>query len=258
MPKIATKEKFVEKARKLHGDRYDYSKVVYKGNKIHVEIICPEHGVFWQRPDSHAARGQGCPFCALEKQKRLYHGVGINDVLCDGNSTAYLHWAGILKRCYPTDADKKAGRYKGYEKCKVCEEWKLFSNFEYWFDHNYIPGYHIDKDILFPGNKIYSPETCLFVPPRINELFVRDNQKSYGKCCKGVIYNKRLHKYVAQLSRCDRKSRHIGSFDTEEQAFSAYKISKESYIKEVADEYYAKGLISDILYHAMCNYKITK
>ena len=107
MARASTREEFIEKAKKIHGSKYDYSSVVYKGNKIHVEIICPEHGPFWQRPDSHVVRGQGCPFCGLEKQKSLFHGVGINDVLCERNSPAYTHWAGILKRCYPTDSDKK-------------------------------------------------------------------------------------------------------------------------------------------------------
>lgn len=258
MARASTREEFIEKAKKIHGSKYDYSNVVYKGNKIHVEIICPEHGPFWQRPDSHVVRGQGCPFCGLEKQKSLFHGVGINDVLCERNSPAYTHWAGILKRCYPTDSDKKAGRFKGYEGCEICEEWKTFSNFKYWFEHNYIEGYQIDKDILFKGNKIYSPITCLFVPPRINALFVKENNKTHGKCLKGVIYNARLGKYIAQLSRLDRKTRHIGVFNTEEEAFSAYKREKEKYIKEVAEDYYRKGLINDVVYNAMYNYKISK
>lgn len=258
MPRRATKEEFIEKARKIHGSKYDYSEVEYQGNKVHVKINCPEHGPFWQRPDSHAARGQGCPFCALEKSKSPCHGIGINDIICDRNSPAYLHWVGILKRCYPNLADKRAGRYKGYEDCEVCEEWKLFSNFKYWFDNNYIKGYHIDKDILFPGNRVYSPFTCIFVPPRINELFTRDHQKSYGRCCKGVIYDEKKRKYTAQLSRSDRTSRHIGSYDTEDEAFVAYKNAKETYIKEIADEYYSKDLISELLYKAMYNYKIIK
>lgn len=70
MARASTREEFIEKAKKIHGSKYDYSNVVYKGNKIHVEIICPEHGPFWQRPDSHVVRGQGCPFCGLEKKNR--------------------------------------------------------------------------------------------------------------------------------------------------------------------------------------------
>lgn len=62
MPKRMTKEQFVEKARKIHGDKYDYSLVEYKNNKTKLEIICPIHGVFLQSP-AHHFRGQVCPKC---------------------------------------------------------------------------------------------------------------------------------------------------------------------------------------------------
>ena len=57
------KEEFIEKARKIHGDKYDYSKVNYINSSTKVCIICPEHGEFWQRPYCHI-KGQGCPKCA--------------------------------------------------------------------------------------------------------------------------------------------------------------------------------------------------
>ena len=59
---IMTKEKFILKAREKHGDKYDYSKVEYVNNHTKVCIICPEHGEFWQVPNSHL-NGRGCPFC---------------------------------------------------------------------------------------------------------------------------------------------------------------------------------------------------
>lgn len=57
------KEEFVEKAIKIHGNKYDYSKVEYVNNKTKVCIICPEHGEFWQAPDKHINRKHGCPKC---------------------------------------------------------------------------------------------------------------------------------------------------------------------------------------------------
>lgn len=57
---------FIKTSKKIHGDRYDYSKVEYKNNKTKVCIICPKHGEFWQRPDNHI-HGQGCPYCKLSK-----------------------------------------------------------------------------------------------------------------------------------------------------------------------------------------------
>ena len=59
-----TKETFIEKARLVHGNKYDYSKVEYRNNKTKVCIICPEHGEFWQKPESHTNQKQGCPKCS--------------------------------------------------------------------------------------------------------------------------------------------------------------------------------------------------
>lgn len=58
-----TTEEFIQRAREIHGDKYDYSKVEYINLSTKVCIICPEHGVFWQRPDVHL-RGSGCSRCA--------------------------------------------------------------------------------------------------------------------------------------------------------------------------------------------------
>ena len=76
-----TKEQFIEKAKKIHGDKYDYSKVEYKGNKIKVCIICPIHGEFWQEPRTHL-QGCGCWKCKknfklntktwIEKAKKIH------------------------------------------------------------------------------------------------------------------------------------------------------------------------------------------
>lgn len=58
-----TKEEFIKKARLIHGDRYDYSKVEYINSRVKVCIVCPEHGEFWQEPTSHLS-GRKCPSCA--------------------------------------------------------------------------------------------------------------------------------------------------------------------------------------------------
>lgn len=61
---------FIKRATEIHGDRYDYSKVVYKGRFKPVTIICPEHGEFQQKPDRHLS-AQGCPLCKESKSERL-------------------------------------------------------------------------------------------------------------------------------------------------------------------------------------------
>lgn len=69
--KSSTTEVFIEKARIVHSNRYDYSLVEYVNNSVHVKIICPEHGVFLQTPNGHLS-GAGCKKCAnyeLKKQQ---------------------------------------------------------------------------------------------------------------------------------------------------------------------------------------------
>ena len=68
MGKRLTTEEFISKAREVHGDRYDYSKVEYKNAKTKVKIICPIHGVFEQSPDAHL-HGQGCRDCGYDSNK---------------------------------------------------------------------------------------------------------------------------------------------------------------------------------------------
>jgi hypothetical protein len=65
-----TTEEFIKNAKLVHGNNYDYSKVVYRGNKQLVEIICPTHGSFWQKPNTHVSSKNGCRFCFESKGER--------------------------------------------------------------------------------------------------------------------------------------------------------------------------------------------
>ena len=71
--RTSTTEIFIEKAIKIHGDKYDYSKINYINNHTKVCIVCPEHGEFWQTPGSHTNIGNGCPLCGNKNgsEKRL-------------------------------------------------------------------------------------------------------------------------------------------------------------------------------------------
>ena len=66
-------EEFISNARSVHGEKYDYSKVEYINNKTKVCIICPEHGEFWQTPNSHLS-GNGCKKCSVNKIKESLSG----------------------------------------------------------------------------------------------------------------------------------------------------------------------------------------
>lgn len=69
-------------------------------------------------------------------------------------------WQAMIGRCYDAKVQEKCPTYKD---CTVCDEWHNFQNFADWYELNYIEGYQLDKDIKIDGNRVYSPETCLFV-----------------------------------------------------------------------------------------------
>lgn len=135
------------------------------------------------------------------------------------------------------------------------DTWIDFQNFfanrhPEWFEENYIEGWQLDKDILVKGNKIYSPETCCFVPSCINNLFIKSN-KIRGEFPIGV--SKRKDKYISQIQK-SKKVKYIGMFETLLEAFDAYKVEKEKHIKNIADEY--KDYLNPKVYEALYKYKV--
>lgn len=246
--RFMNQEYFVEKAVIIHGKKYDYSKSNYVSAKNKVIIICPEHGEFLQTPDDHLF-GKGCPKCARESRKVLIFGFGINDTdEITMKSRSYACWRDMLARCYDEKQEEKYGSYKG---CIVSERWRHFSDFNRWYDTHYVEGWHLDKDILIKGNKEYGPDTCCFVPPQINTLFV-NKKRNRGLYPIGVTINP-YKKYEAHCS-IKGKPKYIGGFNTPEEAFEAYKVAKEAWIKEVADKWRDK--IDPRVYKAMYNWKI--
>ncbi len=251
--RLSTNE-FIEKSNEIHGNKYDYSKVVYETQYSKVRIICPIHGEFIQKAGNHL-NGKGCKKCASEQLKRKIFGVGINDYKCgDGNSynsKCYITWRTMLYRCY---SKYYVSKYPTYNNCKVCDEWLSLSNFKKWFDENYIEGYAIDKDLTQHGlsHKIYSPSTCVFVPERINTMFTKCDSNR-GKIKIGV--RKQGDLFISEVSKMNEKT-YIGCFKTENEAFQAYKREKEKYIKEVADDYFTKGLITERVRDLMYKYEV--
>lgn len=71
-------EEFINKAKEVHGNKYDYSKVEYKNNRTKICIICPEHGEFWQTPNVHLSSKCGCPQCGHIKCGHIKCGDNIN------------------------------------------------------------------------------------------------------------------------------------------------------------------------------------
>mgnify|MGYP004642456085 CR=1 FL=1 len=194
-----------------------------------------------------------CPY-----ERRFYNkgylGEGIYKARINNKDTkCYSTWCGMLERCYNKKYHKK---YPTYEGCEVEEHLLNFQNFAKWYYDNYyeVEGDRmcLDKDILCKGNKLYSRENCIFVPNRINTLFIKCD-RSRGNYPVGVSYDKSKKKYRS-LCYINGKLKHLGRYKTPEEAFQAYKTIKEKYIKEIAEQY--KNVIPQKLYNAMIKYEI--
>ena len=170
---------------------------------------------------------------------------------------SYKCWKSMLCRCYSAKFQEKNPTYID---CRVCDDWLYYPNFKKWYDENYYEinnkKSQLDKDILVKDNKVYSSDTCVFVPNFINTLFTK-SQKTRGEFPVGVSYHKASKKYQAGLSvftNGKKNRKHLGCFDTVNEAFEVYKKAKKEYIKEVADEY--KDKIPTELYEAMYTYEV--
>lgn len=170
-----------------------------------------------------------------------------------GTGVGYQHtkqysvWINMLERGYTDRFQKKHPTYK---ECTICEEWHNLQNFGKWFDENYIEGFELDKDLLIKGNKTYSPETCCFIPKRVNMLLI-NNKKIRGNYPVGV--SKQRNKFSAHIS-IKNKLFHLGNYDTIEEAYTTYKKEKEKDIRNRAEEY--KDIINIKAYNALMKYTI--
>jgi hypothetical protein len=138
----------------------------------------------------------------LNSDKKRLHGVGYlgkgeyKSFENGKNTRQYMIWYSMINRCYNEKYHKKLPTYKD---CTVSEEWHNFQNFASWYDQNYyeVNGEKmaLDKDILIKGNKVYSSETCIFVPQFINSLFTKCNAIR-GEFPIGVSWHKHNKKLL--------------------------------------------------------------
>ena len=237
------------------------SKMIIKEyrNSRYIDIYFPEYNWTFKHTQ-YTAFKKGNIKCPYE---RRYYGKGFlgegkykmseNGKLTD----EFDIWHGMLQRCYDPKFHKKYPTYKG---CKVEEYLLNFQHMGEWINENYykVPGEQmcLDKDILYKGNKVYSRDTCIFVPERINLLFIKHN-KARGKNPIGVS-DLPSGNYQALCSNGYGKQINLGMYLTKEKAFQVYKQYKEKVIKEVIDSY--EGVIPEPFYSrlkkAMYNYKV--
>ena len=169
----------------------------------------------------------------------------------------YVLWTNMLVRCY-SDSSKK--RRPTYEGCEVSDNFKNYEYFYEWCNKqigftnegNENP-FHLDKDLLIKGNKVYSEDTCVFIPAEINTLLIKC-AATRGEHLIGVSWHKTRKAFVAKVNKSKGKREYLGFFNTEIEAFKAYKIAKESFIKEQANNW--KSQIDDRAYEALMNYTV--
>ena len=186
------------------------------------------------------------------------HGIGVLGAKypsrVDGIQTKeYDLWYNMLVRCYSDTYQKKKPTYEG---CKVSENFKSYEYFYEWCNKQIgfnNEGWQLDKDLLTKGNKVYSENTCVFLPREINQILVK-RTASRGEHLIGVYWHSKGKAFRAQVNKNKGKPEHLGSFKTELEAFNAYKTAKESFIKEVANKF--KSQIDDRAYKALMSYEV--
>ena len=189
---------------------------------------------------------------------KVFEGVGFlgeGKYHKDGYKIIYRTWTDMIKRCYNPYYLNKQPTYRD---CFVCDEWLNFQNFAKWYEENYYEvegeSTYLDKDILYKNNKLYSPNTCVFVTREINNLFTK-RQNDRGEYPIGVTKRNNRKRLEVSCNVLDKR-KFLGCFPLDKpfQAFTCYKQFKENYIKQVADKY--KNFIPTKLYEAMYNYQV--
>ena len=196
-----------------------------------------ERGSHYQ-PPCYELKGSGMKI-GFSKSGKI-HGVGYCSTelrACEGGSKAtkcYRVWEHMLERCY---SDKKSRTQRWYKDkgVTVCKEWHDYSNFHKWYKENtYELGsdkLQIDKDIMFEGNKEYSPTKCILVPQSVNTLLI-DREADRGIYKKGVY--KDGERFKAQVSVMG-KVFSLGRFKTETEASNEYERAKKEVIRFSAE-----------------------
>ncbi len=195
-----------------------------------------------------------------DKLSPSVYGVGIVGIRYNTNvdgkhTTEYGTWKNMLRRCY---SEKGRHKFQSYDDCTVSENFKKYSYFYEWVNKqvgfNTVDDmgniFQLDKDLLSKGNKIYSETTCVFLPLEINiALAIKDSK--HKKFHVGVRKN---HNKYEVTCRINSKSTYLGTFNTEIEAFNAYKQAKENYLKELANKW--KDKIDERAYDALMNYQV--
>ena len=165
----------------------------------------------------------------------------------------YALWKNMLQRCY---SDAYRNKRPTYEGCEVSDNFKSYEYFYEWC-HKQVgfsnQSWQLDKDLLIKGNKVYSEDSCVFIPAEINLLLIK-RVASRGEHLIGVYWHSKNKAFVARVNKSKGGSEYLGYFATEIEAFKAYKKAKESFVKEQANKW--KSQIDPRAYNALMNYEV--
>lgn len=165
--------------------------------------------------------------------RKLIYGVGVRDVKTPTSTCPYYKlWTSMLQRCYSSALHL---RYPTYVGCSVTPEWHHLSAFMEWVQQQGWQGKELDKDLLMPGNKVYGPDTCVFVSGQVNG-FLKDRPRSHSRYGLGVVYQPRTGKYEAQCKQLGNGRVHLGTFNTPEEAHEAWRAEKHRLALLLADQ----------------------
>lgn len=191
---------------------------------------------------------------------KIIQGVGINDFYENVttkrvNNKEYSLWTSMLLRCYSKN------QMETYEGCTVSDKFKSYTFFYKWCNNQtgfnikdeQSRCWHLDKDLLVKGNKLYSEDTCVFIPQQINALLTK-RQNLRGEHPIGTSLNRKSGKFQANCKNGDGKLIYLGLHATPKEAFLVYKTFKESLIKEVANKY--KEQLDQKAYKALMEYQV--
>lgn len=154
----------------------------------------------------------------------------------------------MLQRCQPGGYHQK--RNPSYIGVTVCQEWIEFQDFAEWvtIQPGFHEGYELDKDAIDPGNKIYCPDKCVFLPKEVNSLLITNKAGEFGV----GVYQSSTNRFSAKLSAGQKKI-HLGTFQTVAEAAEAYRTAKKKLVADAAEAW--KDRLCNRGYQALLNWE---